>query len=838
MNSLRLFLIALFTTSLSLLCLTKASAQVQGSAFLAGQTDHSGISVIFTATSTSGQSDTTYTLSNGSYSINLSAGVYFVRMESSNYQTVFYNQNQSVLLNGNDLLDPVTLPVGVVKYISGALSGTLYNDTIYIANADLSVSAGSSLTIEAGTEVRFEPGLEFFVNGSLQAAGTVNDSITFTIQSINPGDTWAGITFSNLSVPSFMDYCVVEYGETAVDVNETFAPISSTLGLTVSNSTVRYCVYGIILNAERRIKVDKNDVYGFKTTGIGFYSGNVNQPGPYDITCNKVHDATGTGLLYGLVTFLSAPNAYVAGNEVYNLPSGIGIRLGRDGGEVTVENNVVRNCGTGIAESATAGIPSAIIRNNIVFNNSLGISMTGEGGAVIQMNVVTGNSTGINQFSSQYGTPADLSYNLVSANGTNYSPFVNLPFVGEIITVNANGDSTDAYFNLGQDPLIDSTTYFQLVGSPLLDAGNPSMTDANGSIRDIGISPDSLSCWSPPALPLLVYPGDVNYDQVANVWDVLPIGVAYGQTGPSRPNASLNWAGQTSLGWGDSLANGLDLKHADCDGNGIIDANDTLAILQNYQSTHTAIGPKNLTNGVPLYMDMPSTQFPGDTLTIPIMLGNLDTITSNLYGLAFSIDYDSSLIAPNSLSLQFANSWIGTDDQDMLSLYHDDFAQSKVEVGMVRTDGIEVSGYGQIATIIVVLDDDIAKRSIPFEMQWAAVDLIHYDESPIEVSPVDAAAEVDTSNSTTTNISQDPLLTGFQVYPNPADQNLNLKLEGLRSDAAVQLIDFAGRVQKTARLTSSQQQSSLDISELPAGMYLLQIRLNDQRVLHKKIRIR
>ena len=177
MNSLRLFLIALLTTSLSLLCYPSLYGQVTGSAFLSGQTDHSGISVIFSSTSTSGQSDTTYTLSNGSYSINLNAGVYFVRMEASNYQTVFYNQNQSVLLNGNDLLDPVTLPVGVVKYINGALSGTLYNDTIYIANADISVPAGSSLVIEAGTEIRLEPNLEFFVDGSLQAAGTAVNQI-------------------------------------------------------------------------------------------------------------------------------------------------------------------------------------------------------------------------------------------------------------------------------------------------------------------------------------------------------------------------------------------------------------------------------------------------------------------------------------------------------------------------------------------------------------------------------------------------------------------------------------------------------------------------------------
>src|SRR6185295_12937804 len=63
-----------------------------------------------------------------------------------------------------------------------------------------------------------------------------------------------------------------------------------------------------------------------------------------------------------------------------------------------------------------------------------------------------------------------------------------------------------------------------------------------------------------------VWPGDANYDGVANNLDLLPIGVAYGSTGTVRPGASNNWVGQAANDWGISLASGTDYKHIDCNG--------------------------------------------------------------------------------------------------------------------------------------------------------------------------------------------------------------------------------------------------------------------------------
>ncbi|MEL6591410.1 MAG: T9SS type A sorting domain-containing protein [Bacteroidota bacterium] len=811
-------------------------AQVQGTALLAGQTDHSGITVSFTSTSTSGQSDSTTTLSDGSYSIGLQAGVYLVKMTAPNYQTVFYNQNQAVLLSGNDSLASVSLNPGNVQYISGNVSGLWSSDTIYIANGDLTLGSGASLTIEPGTQIFFEPDLKMTIEGQLDAIGTSTQPITFSVQSINPGpERWEGLKFVDLEVLSQMEYCVVEYANTLISTEDGFGSTlnQTALRLKVSNSTFRFCNYGIVLDTRRRIELYNNEFSHFDWYGIGVFGRILSHggavPGPYSITCNKIHDGNYAGI-YG---FQAEFNAYIAGNEVYDMPQEIGMRFSRSDGTLTVENNVIRNCGVGIADGSYDNAAPALYRNNLLLENGEGIRVTSLVGPIIQMNAIVDNAYGLTNFNS--ATITEFAYNLLSQNDTSYRLDNPIPFLGENITVNANGDSTDAYFNFEvADALLDSS-YLPQTGSPLINAGNPNTTDADGSIRDIGLSPDSLNCWAPQsiALPRPVFPGDANFDQIANVWDLLPIGLKYGQTGPARPNASLNWVQQDVPDWGDSLASGVDIKHADCDGNGVIDAVDTLAILQNYNLTHNVFKTSSATGGVPLYMNMPTTQNPGDTLVIPIMLGKVDTLANNVYGLAFSMTYDSSLVEPQSVEIQFNTSWLGTDNVDLLSLYHDEFSASTFEVGLVRTDGMEVSGYGQIGTVIVVLDDDIAKREIPFSLSWQAVDMIHFDESPILANAQDAQTNIETSTT-----SLDSRLTpNLLLYPNPAPGEVTVRLAKPETDVLIQVYDLQGKLQKQERLAAAQGEVQLSLEALPEGMYYFRAYAKGQLLHSQKLMI-
>jgi hypothetical protein len=77
-----------------------------------------------------------------------------------------------------------------------------------------------------------------------------------------------------------------------------------------------------------------------------------------------------------------------------------------------------------------------------------------------------------------------------------------------------------------------------------------------------------------------VYPGDANNDGIVDVRDILPIGRFYGLSGPARSGASTTWGAQTLT----SAWNPPDAGFADCDGNGVVDSNDVVALVQNWRA--------------------------------------------------------------------------------------------------------------------------------------------------------------------------------------------------------------------------------------------------------------
>ena len=95
-----------------------------------------------------------------------------------------------------------------------------------------------------------------------------------------------------------------------------------------------------------------------------------------------------------------------------------------------------------------------------------------------------------------------------------------------------------------------------------------------------------------------VWPGDTDTNKVVNNFDLLNIGLAFDSVGPSRFGGSLSWIGQAVEDWSQSTPNtNVNFKHADTDGNGMVNSDDTLAISQNWGLMHnfTAVSYTHLT---------------------------------------------------------------------------------------------------------------------------------------------------------------------------------------------------------------------------------------------------
>ena len=141
-----------------------------------------------------------------------------------------------------------------------------------------------------------------------------------------------------------------------------------------------------------------------------------------------------------------------------------------------------------------------------------------------------------------------------------------------------------------------------------------------------------------------VWPGDANNDRHADNADLLNIGLGYGTTGAARSGASNAWVGQTATDWVDTFLTGVNYKFSDCNGDGVIDANDTLPLSMNFGLVHPKTNEYNWTwrSGAPALTIHYSkdTVVAGDTLIVSLLLGDSLTTVSNIYGLSFTYNYD------------------------------------------------------------------------------------------------------------------------------------------------------------------------------------------------------
>src|SRR5690606_39023034 len=111
-----------------------------------------------------------------------------------------------------------------------------------------------------------------------------------------------------------------------------------------------------------------------------------------------------------------------------------------------------------------------------------------------------------------------------------------------------------------------------------------------GYIESLRIGGNQLSidnlCYKPCQNTSAVWPGDANLDNVTSHYDLLNIGLAFGKEEVQRAQVSTEWQGFDGEDWISKFGNSVNLKNADCDGDGRVDADDVKAIVKNYGKMH------------------------------------------------------------------------------------------------------------------------------------------------------------------------------------------------------------------------------------------------------------
>lgn len=316
-----------------------------------------------------------------------------------------------------------------------------------------------------------------------------------------------------------------------------------------------------------------------------------------------------------------------------------------------------------------------------------------------------------------------------------------------------------------------------------------------------------------------VWSGDANGDFSVNIYDPLAIAVAYGNTGVTRPNATTNWQAEYCGNWSTSFMNGVNKKHADCNGDGLVDTADLNAIYANFGNWHLKPTPSAKVTNVPdLYFDLAGLVFtPGSTITIPIKLGTAALPMNNIYGIAGKISIGGITLA-SAPQLTFNPSWLGTSTNTL------NFARtvlSDVDWVLARIDHLNTSGSGTVANL---------KISIPTDAMGKTMSLSFADTKIIDnlMQTITSFNAVDTTAFIPT-VSVGTVFSDFEsavIFPNPTHANTYLHL--ITKEAiplTIQVADVSGKmIQKiNTQAIKGKNIITLPAQELSSGMYFVKI---------------
>lgn len=540
------------------------------------------------------------------------------------------------------------------------------------------------------------------------------------------------------------------------------------------------------------------------------------------------YDAEGDSLHYSLVAPRSANGTPIAYNIGYSINQPFG------GMSTSIDSK------TGIISTLAPNVGQFIIsvRLDEFRNGQLLSSVYRDFATNVYVNAnalpqITNSSLGINNLC----TIDTLKLDIYSQDATDtITTSILYPFSPTTI-VNPGGgpffSNTSAPLNSNKDHLTDTNTLQWILLGLLKDKEYTIYINVEDEVCPIK---NVQSYAVVVSTSYCVWPGDADNDLIADIFDVLPIGVYYGNTGTARAGATLNWEGQWSQNWGPKQVSGDDIKHADCNGDGVIDGNDTTAILLNYNLTHAKSGGIGLAgaNDPDLYVDIiPDTVGTSAPLSIPIKLGTPSVPADSVYGIVLRMSYDPKKIdSLAGVTVDYSNSWLGTEGVDMITLDTNFYDNGQIDVGLVRTDGQMISNaFGEVLTLNVITIDNLSGKSanygsLIFDFIDAKIIDINEADRPFNqlidsVVIKDITTGITIAENNHMVIAPNPTSGKFSISANHSIENVQIY------NTLGQAIDFVSN--------NNGKQRIIDLTQNEKGIYMVKVVYEDNSFTIRKM---
>lgn len=324
-----------------------------------------------------------------------------------------------------------------------------------------------------------------------------------------------------------------------------------------------------------------------------------------------------------------------------------------------------------------------------------------------------------------------------------------------------------------------------------------------------------------------VWPGDANSDGIADNLDVLELGLHFTQTGTPRGITSNLWQAYHATNWIGTITNGENVNHSDCNGDGTINDNDTLAIFNNYNLTH-AFKPTAITTSSAQISVVPDQALvaKGTWGTSSIYLGDASTAINTINGVAFTVNYDKTILETDSVWIEYPTSFINASNQN-LKFRKRDFSNGKLYTATTHTISGNVSGYGKIATLHYKIKSSLTTDNV---LNLSIAQANQSNASGV-ITPLTAGSA--TLMAIGASVGLNELTNGnyISLHPNPTNGVLTIN-----STVELQKIEVMA---VTGQLLMSEVPLStsyvLHLDHLANGVYFVNLYQNNRIVKREKI---
>lgn len=425
-------------------------------------------------------------------------------------------------------------------------------------------------------------------------------------------------------------------------------------------------------------------------------------------------------------------------------------------------------------------------------------------------------------------------YHLYTAQGSPFKIFYPFPTSGYKVSVIPSAYPKHAYVsvvdyqrNLDYSPSQDYVGLDSMKIKYTL-ISNPSITQTAKvyiHIYDVNYN----SCYSN-----CVWPGDHNNDGRVDMRDLTFIAPFVGQSGASRNNPPNNyWMGQSAENW-DISSNNTNLKYGDGDGDGLILAQDTVMMNNYYRNLHGIWVNKGVNSDfLPFDLRSDKTSYEiGDSIIMTLSIGDQSLPVLNLNGFTVSFNF-SEAFNDASLSAEFNdNNWLSAGDK-MLQMAKKPTVRN-IDLGSGRLSGKGVAGYGDIAVIKGIVDDELDGFRDDDGIIYALVQL-----NDATLLTDDNCLELRTAPQTfyfpikvQKRLAENPNKV-INVFPNPTNGNIWLESENKENNIlSCYIYSITG--QNIINLNRiNQNKIEINLGNYPSGVYLVKTFTQKGVEIHK-----